>query len=69
MKGQTVPANAPVMGSFEAWGKTLAGVLAAAGVEGFLQNLKALYEKAVSHSGLWAGFFEVWHERGSGAPS
>ncbi len=63
VKGRPGPANTPVMGSFEAWSKTLAGVLGAAGVEGFLQNSKALYEKAISHSGLWAGFLEVWHEK------
>src|SRR5215212_10274400 len=51
------------MGSFEAWSKTLGGVLGAAGVDGFLENSKALYEKAISHSGLWAAFLEVWHEK------
>lgn len=63
VKGKPIPEGTPVMGSFEAWSKTLAGVLATAGVEGFLENSKALYEKAISHSGLWAGFLEVWHEK------
>jgi putative DNA primase/helicase len=63
VKRKPTPANMPVMGSFEAWSKTLAGVLDAAGVEGFLENSKALYEKAISHTGLWAAFLEVWHEK------
>jgi len=62
VKGQPEAKDTPVVGSFEAWSKTLGGVLAAAGVEGFLENSKALYEKAISHSGLWSAFLEVWHE-------
>jgi hypothetical protein len=63
VKSQPAAKDVPVMGSFEAWSKTLGGVLATAGVEGFLENSRALYEKAISHSGLWAGFLEVWHEK------
>jgi len=63
VKGEPIPKDTPVMGSFEAWSKTLAGVLATAGVDGFLENSKALYEKAIEHSGLWAAFLEVWYER------
>ena len=49
----------PLMGSFESWSRTLAGVLAAAGVEGFLENSKSLYEKAATETGIWAEFLEV----------
>jgi len=62
VKGQPEATDTPVMGSFEAWSKVLGGVLAAADVPGFLENSKALYEKAISHSGLWAAFLETWHE-------
>jgi hypothetical protein len=44
----------PLVGSFESWTRTVAGVLAGAGVEGFLDNSSSLYEKAVSESGIWA---------------
>ena len=49
----------PLMGSFESWTRTLAGVLAAAGVEGFLENSKGLYEKAATETGIWAAFLEM----------
>jgi putative DNA primase/helicase len=62
VKGKPEAPGTPVMGSFEAWSKVLGGVLAAADVEGFLENSKALYEKAVSHTGLWAAFLETWYE-------
>jgi putative DNA primase/helicase len=62
VKKQPVPNDVPVMGSFEAWSRTLGGVLHTAGVEGFLENSAALYEKAITYSGLWAAFLEVWHD-------
>jgi putative DNA primase/helicase len=61
-KKQPVPDDLPVMGSFESWSRVLGGVLHAADVDGFLGNAGALYEKSISHSGLWAAFLEVWHE-------
>lgn len=63
VKGQKVPDDIPVIGSFEAWSKVLGGVLAAAGVEGFLENAQALYERSIEEVGLWTAFFEVWLER------
>jgi hypothetical protein len=68
VRKQPIPNDIPVMGSFEAWSRTLGGVLHAAGVEGFLQNSKALYEKAITYSGLWAAFLEVWHDTYGAAP-
>jgi putative DNA primase/helicase len=61
--GQPVPEDAIVLGSFEAWSKTLGGVLAAAGVEGFLANSGALYERATEDSGMWSAFLEVWYKQ------
>ncbi len=62
VKGKPVPKDTPVMGSFEAWSKTLAGVLYAAGVKGFLQNSKALYERSIEDTPMWEAFLEVLHE-------
>lgn len=59
--GRPVPNDAPVLGSFESWSRTLAGVLHAAGVEGFLQNSKQLYERATEDTGSWEAFLEAWH--------
>jgi hypothetical protein len=50
------------MGSFEAWSRTLSGVLHAAGIEGFLQNSKALYERSVEDTPMWEAFLETLHK-------
>ena len=63
IKGQPEAENVPVMGSFESWSKVIGGVLALAGVEGFLKNSKGLYEKTVSNTSLWAAFLDVWHSK------
>jgi putative DNA primase/helicase len=60
--GRPVPNDAPVLGSFESWSRTLAGVLHAAGVEGFLQNSKQLYERATEDTGSWEAFLDAWRE-------
>jgi len=62
VKGKPVPEDTPVMGSFESWSQTLAGVLHTAGIEGFLENSKGLYERSTADVGLWASFLEVWRE-------
>ncbi len=62
VKGQPVPKDTPVMGSFEAWSRTLSGVLHAAGINGFLQNSKALYERSVEDTPMWEAFLEVLHK-------
>jgi putative DNA primase/helicase len=60
--GRPTPEEMPRMGSFEEWSTTLAGVLHAAGVEGFLANASALYERASEHVGVWTAFIEVLYE-------
>lgn len=62
VKGCPTAKDTPVMGSFEAWSRVLGGVLAGAGVEGFLKNSKALYERSIEDTGLWSAFLEVWLE-------
>jgi len=59
-KGKPVPGGAPILGSFESWSRTLAGVLEAAGVEGFLQNSAQLYERAAEDTGSWEAFLDAW---------
>ncbi len=50
----------PRLGSFEAWAETVGGVLAHAGVEGFLGNLEALYSKADEGGAEWEAFLDAW---------
>lgn len=55
----------PRLGSFEAWSETIGGILAFAGVEGFLGNLEELYDKADESSLEWEAFLqEWWRQRG-----
>jgi hypothetical protein len=50
--------TAPVqpLGSFEQWANPLAGILAYAGIKGFLENLQELYSLADDSSPQWEGF-------------
>ena len=51
----------PVFGSFESWSKMLAGILQFAGVEGFLENLPAMYDEMDQDTPVWSGFTEAWY--------
>ncbi len=44
------------LGSFEAWTRTIGGMLSIAGVPGFLANQRALYEQADEDAAQWAAF-------------
>ncbi len=50
----------PPLGSFEAWARTVRGILAFAGVQGFLQNLDALYEQNDEETSEWEAFLIAW---------
>ncbi|OAT82234.1 CHC2 zinc finger domain-containing protein [Desulfotomaculum copahuensis] len=50
--GRPEPVNAPPMGSFEDWRRVVGGILEFAGVTGFLQNSKEIYENAEVNEGL-----------------
>ena len=50
----------PRLGGFEAWSETIGGILAFAGVGGFLGNLEELYDKADDSSAEWEAFLEEW---------
>ncbi len=60
-EGKPVPTDTPVMGSFESWSRVLAGVLHAAGIEGFLDNSKQLYERTIEDTGAWEAFLDAWY--------
>jgi hypothetical protein len=55
-------AEVPPLGSFEAWARTVGGILAFAGVQGFLQNLEALYEQNDEETSEWEAFLLAWSE-------
>jgi Bifunctional DNA primase/polymerase, N-terminal len=56
------PQGSASIGSFESWSRVIGGVLGAAGVQGFLGNLDAMYERAADGTGDWTGFLEAWRE-------
>jgi hypothetical protein len=55
-------AEVPPLGSFEAWARTVGGILAFAGVQGFLLNLDALYEQNDEESSEWEAFLVAWSD-------
>ena len=56
------PAGKTPLGTFERWSKTLGGILAAAGIEGFLGNLETLYATADAEGTMWREFVAAWWE-------
>lgn len=51
-----------VLGSFEQWGSTMNGILAAAGIGGFLANLKTFYEAVSVEDDALKSFCSAWYE-------
>jgi hypothetical protein len=62
------PADVAAFGGFDAWAKTIGGILAHAGVPGFLANLSALYESLDEETGQWEAFLETWYRMYGDAP-
>ncbi len=56
------PSKAPLLGSYESWSTTIGGVLAHAGVEGFLGNADDLYQEADADAVQWGAFLQTLHE-------
>jgi len=54
-------APSPILGSFEDWSTVVGGTLAHAGVDGFLTDLNAHYEKADTEAAEWESFLRTWH--------
>jgi hypothetical protein len=52
----------PVLGGFEEWATTIGGILAFAGVEGFLENLGQFHDEADIEGPEWEGFLSAWVE-------
>lgn len=52
----------PKLGNYEAWSETVGGILAYAGVPGFLSNLETLYRKSAQGDTEWESFFASWFE-------
>jgi hypothetical protein len=66
--GQPAPATpVPALAEFSAWAEIVGGILAFAGVDGFLDNLNQLYDETDVEGPQWAGFLEMWQSAlGSG---
>jgi hypothetical protein len=50
------------LGSFEAWSRTVGGILEFVGVTGFMANAAAMYEEADDESRQWEGFLKVLYD-------
>jgi putative DNA primase/helicase len=57
------PRHQKIIGSFEGWAEVMGGILEAAGVPGFLGNLKEMYERADAEGGVWRSFVALWWDR------
>jgi hypothetical protein len=53
-------ANSAPLGSYEHWSGVMGGILAHAGVEGFLGNLPTFYERADREGEAWREFIRAW---------
>lgn len=59
--GRPAPDNLPVIGGFDEWARTLGGILAYAGVGGFLANLDTMYDQMDVETPQWESFLQTWH--------
>ena len=55
-------ATVPKLGGFDAWAGTLGGVLAHAGIEGFLGNLEQLYDDVDEEDTTWQAILALWFD-------
>ena len=59
--GQPQPSTpTPALAEFSAWAEIIGGVLAYAGVDGFVDNLAQLYDETDVEGPQWTGFLEMW---------
>ena len=56
------------LGSYEAWAQTIGGILAAAGIPGFLQNREEALAEADSDAAGWRRVVALWHDTFGAAP-
>jgi hypothetical protein len=60
--GKPKAPDLPRLGSFEVWAETVGGMVAFAGIPGFLSNLAALYDQADAGGAEWETFLQAWWE-------
>jgi len=48
------------LGMFESWGRVMGGILANAGIPGFLANLEEFYDSADAESATWRACVNIW---------
>src|SRR5262249_41165214 len=53
-------ATVPMVGGFEPWAMTVGGILVAAGLKGFLENLDDLYQTVDDDEPEWIRFLTAW---------
>ena len=56
------PTETPRLGGYESWVRVIGGILAYAGIVGFLGNLMELYGRNDAETPAWAAFIERWYE-------
>ena len=61
-------AETPVLGKFEDWCHVVGGILARAGIDGFLGNLDSMYEEMDEEYAQWESFFRAWYDIYGDAP-
>lgn len=54
------PPGRQTIGGFEAYARIMGGILAAAGIDGFMGNAAELYEQSDPEAALWAAFVGEW---------
>jgi putative DNA primase/helicase len=57
------PAGAAILGEFEPWARVMGGILALAGIKGFLENLKEVYETADAEGAETRRLLWAWWEK------
>lgn len=59
--GQPEP-DSPILGSYQAWCRTVGGILKFSGIAGFLGNLDAMHERADLEGREWEAFLGAWRD-------
>ena len=62
------PSCSEHLGSFESWSAVIGGILASAGVEGFLEDRYEAIEQADPEEAEWRGLVELWSEQHGSDP-
>lgn len=59
-KGQ--PDGTNTLGSYEEWSRVIGGILAAAGIDGFLNDVLEVYETSDAEGAEWREFTAAWYQ-------